>query len=152
MSGKDVLIATIAAVRTIDGIRDAPDWAPDDLNVDQSIRAYLSPGESVPFQHAGRNRSGPVVEHRDTVAIEWHTLEKRTDVALQLATEALDQMRTAIWAAFYEKRLGPVTEIRRLLATEFGGLDWGAAETFGFRLLVDLSHTEAIIGLRETTV
>ena len=142
------LSAVLAAFHTVLSAVPGPDRFPVNppamLSDNRMVLIYPQPGPSAPYLQAGRS-GFPVYRHEETIIVEFHLriAEDRIDEAIPESTELLDLVRQAIWTRQAIDQYGGVIDgITRIDTLQFGELGWGSDFTFGFRLGIELTHTD----------
>lgn len=143
MALTEICAAITNELRSIPGVSQVPDAPPAQLGEDRMLVIYPQPGPSTPASHRGRS-GNVVISNRDVIVVEWHLKRAADQTAefLQLGVPLLDLMRTTLWRAFNPGRFGGTVEGLYSIDTDhFGELGWGSDHTWGFRLMLDLSHS-----------
>lgn len=138
----DLVAAVTDVLRTIPGAVSVPDSPPAQLGDDRMLIVYPLPESSNPSQHTGRSGTGPVIQHGTPIVVEWH-LKKQVDLLNEIIPETTamwDAMQEALWGAFARNRFAGTAAGMTTITTEtFGELGWGSDQTFGIRLILNVT-------------
>lgn len=130
------LKAVVAGVDSAVPVRDPG----DQIAPYPAVVVYPVIGDSTPSAHAG-HRGRTVSANRDTVVIEWHWQPPDVQRFAEAGPGLVDAVRDAIWIGARDRTISPALDrISTIRLDAYGRLDWGSDATFGFRLLVDLTH------------
>lgn len=131
---QDVIGAIQDIVRGISGIRVAPDYAPDGLNVFPA---------SVVYPVSGVFTTGPaeVMKGLHTIAVEIHVERRDLAKALKSAIPYGSQVAAALLA---DTTLGGAVSTFGDISYTFGPMAWGdpALQTIGWRLTIEGIKTQ----------
>lgn len=134
-------LAIVERLRLIPGIAQGPDAPTPNIPEERMLFVYPIPGTSSPAAHSGKF-GGPVITNTDAMIVEWHmkVAGNQLERFLTTATPMLEDVRDLIWGEFIRNRFGNTVEMLTTVATDqFGRLDWGKEETWGFILRLTLT-------------
>jgi hypothetical protein len=121
-----------ADLGALDGIRGAPDEAPESINVFPFVVCYPSSGEwrsDIPGAKIGLH----------TITVELHVARKDLPRDIQKAMAYSESIPNALLKAVAttagDRFAGTIATFDRITYT-FGPLGWGGMETFGFRFQI----------------
>lgn len=137
-----VVAAITTSLRAVPGAITVPETPPPQLPYDRMILVYPHPGGSLPFQHGGRGGQA-VVAYRDEIVVEWHlkVASDQIDAFLAISTPLLDEVRDRLWSDFVRTRFdGTVVALHGVNTDTYGEMGWSSEFTYGFRLILDITH------------
>lgn len=148
MSGlSDICAAIVARLSAIPNIDQVTAQPPAQLPDNRMIVVVPRPGPGSPWTHAS-DSGHPVVLYEDKIGVEAHyklALDQEGP-GISWATPMLDAVRDALWKGYLTDRFdATVTELRSIATDGFGPSMWGADNTFGFGLTLDLTHAEEVM-------
>lgn len=143
-----VLSATIAAMRTaladLAGDEAIPLAPPDQIGAYPRVIIYPQPDTWTLLAHGGEN-GRPLYGGDHTIVVEWHTTLTDLAEAVTATIPVADAIPAALFQGFHADRLdGSVTTLRAIRCETFGELGWGSDQTFGVRMLVDVTIYEEV--------
>ena len=140
----DVIAAMNAALTGVAGDERIPDAPPDQLGDYPKLLIYPQPGRWIPHAHAGDD-GGPLYAAEHTLVVEWHTRRNDLAQAVTETTPVADAIPLALLRDYAAHRLNEsVTTIEQIRCETFGELGWGSDQTFGVRVLVDVTLIEEV--------
>ncbi len=117
-----------AQIRTLSGIRAAPDEPPDQISAYPFVVAYASSGEwrfQTPETKVGLH----------DIVVELHVARKDLPRDVQNAMSYSDSIPNAIMLALKDGTFSAIETFERI-TYEFVSLGWGGVDTIGFRFTV----------------
>lgn len=138
---------TLLCAAIVDELQDVtgvttPDQPTPNVPDAKMLFVYPNIGNTKPASHRGS--TGPVIECRDTLVVEFHMPNPLDALAygIQQTTPILDAVRDTLWAGYAHGafRAAGLTILHAVNTESFGNMGWGKQDTFGFRLTLDVSH------------
>ena len=130
---QQAIAAIQAKALALEGMREAPDYAPEQLNVFPFAVTYAGSGRWE--QMAGWKRG------LHTVVTEIHIARK--DLPRDIST-AMPYCETFPNSLLADPTLGGVIDAINDVSYVFGPLDWGQTKTIGFRFSITLKQQSSI--------
>ena len=126
MSLQTVIDEVQAICRTVSGIKGAPSYAPEQINLYPFAVAYPGDGE-VEFGALGEMKA------LHNVIVEVHVARKDLPVDLQRVSGFVDSIPAALMD---DPTLGGSCDTFQSIRYRFSQLGWGGVETIGYRFTV----------------
>lgn len=138
------LVEAIAAMRNAlqplleDGT--VPSQPPDMIGEYPMFVIYPGPGTWAPQSHGGKGGVALPLRSNHEVVIEWHMRLNDLAEAVLATTPMMDSIPAALWLAYADGNFsGTVSGMTNLRCETYGELGWGGDQTFGVRLIADIS-------------
>lgn len=123
---QDAVGGLMTLVDAVSGIREAPDYAPESIKTFPFAVGYAKSG-TFEFGVAGEMKG------LHDIVVEVHVARKNLRSALKTAMGFSDSVPAAVMA---DPTLGGNVDTFEEITYEFGALDYGGAQTIGFRFTV----------------
>lgn len=134
MATLDDAISEIQAdIRALEGIRAAPDYAPEQLNVFPFCVVYPGSGEFVSDVPGG-------MRGLHSITIELHVARKDLPRDIAKAMPYVESIPNALLKTIATQggdRFGGTISTFARITYEFGPLDWGGTQTIGWRFRIE---------------
>ena len=114
----------------IDGIRSAPAYPEEQLNVFPFAATYPGEGEAS-FGVAGERLN------LDTIIVELHVARKDLPRDMEKALPYVDSIPNEIMDELLDNKLSATVDTFESITWTFGALNWGGQETLGFRFTIN---------------
>jgi hypothetical protein len=148
MGLQSVLDAVRDRCSRLPGLDQVTTQPPAQLPDNRMIVITPVPGISSPSAHTGE-QGHPLIAYPDKIIVEAHYKIAGDQIgpAIDWAMPMLESVISTLWAAYYLDRLsGSVTLLNAIDVQRFGGIGWGADQTFGFIAVMDILRLEEIGG------
>jgi hypothetical protein len=137
-----VIEQAIAAMRSVLDplvVDDVPTQPPDMIGAYPALILYPQPGTWAFQAHTGES-GRPLFGGDHVIVIEWHMVNADLSELVRLTTPMADAIPAALLRAFHVNRIdGTLTLLKTIRCETFGEMKWGSDETFGVRVLVDVT-------------
>lgn len=151
MSVVAVAEALAATVRELAGIKQAPDYPPDEINEFPFVVCYAQPGTSTITTVKGASGL-PEFSSTDDFSVEWHNRPADLATNIREINTAVDDIRHALFRAWDAGDYrGVIHRVMSLRVAEYGALGWDTTETWGVRFVVSVEHRDVITGGKDRT-
>ena len=127
----DVIEKIAACVGGISGIRAAPTYPDEQINVFPFAVVYPESGEASFGGPAGLRLN------LDAVVVELHVARKDLPRDIENALPYVDSIPNEIMDELLDTKLTATVDTFESITWTFGALNWGAQETLGFRFTIN---------------
>lgn len=127
MSLQDVINDIQDSIGAISGIKNAPDYPPENINEYPFVVAYMGTG-TIDFD------APPSTKGLHSIIVELHVARKDLPNDISIASPFVDSIPAAIMA---DVTLGGTVQLFENITYEFAVMRWDAVDTIGFRFTVN---------------